>query len=108
MCAVFAASSSFCVSSGFGVSSNTSRPRAISEPTITPLYQYVDQLERSKGLSEARISALRQGLTSAEGASGAARTSALSGLASQLESDAANSSDAAKVRTLAVTLRSLR
>ena len=30
---------------------------------------YVDQLERSKGLSEARISGLRQSLTSAEGAS---------------------------------------
>src|SRR3954468_20889796 len=69
---------------------------------------YVDQLERSKGLGAARISAVRQALTSAEGASGSARTSALSDLASQLENDAPNSSDSAKVRTLAVTLRSLR
>src|SRR4029079_4482572 len=60
---------------------------------------YVDQLERSKGLSDARISAVRQTLTGAERTSGSARTSALSGLASQLEGDAAASSDAAKVRT---------
>jgi len=84
------------------------QPRYTWPTSFAVARAYVDQLERSKGLSAARISAVRQALTSAEGASGSARTSALSDLASQLENDAPNSSDSAKVRTLAVTLRSLR
>jgi len=39
---VFAASISFCVRKALGTSSKTSRPRAISELTMTPLYQYTD------------------------------------------------------------------
>jgi hypothetical protein len=69
---------------------------------------YVDQLERSKGLSGARIAAARQALSSAESASGSARSSALSQLASQLDNDAPGSSDAGKVQLLAATMRSLR
>ena len=66
---------------------------------------YVDQLDRSKGLSEARIAAVRQALTSAESASGSARSGALSQLAGQLDGEAASSRDAAKVRMLAATVR---
>jgi LVIVD repeat-containing protein len=68
---------------------------------------YVDQLERSKGLSASRVSSVRQSLDNAEKASGSARTSALTQLATQLDSDASGSSDAAKVRTLATTVRDL-
>ncbi len=68
---------------------------------------YVDQLERSKGLSSSRIASVRQTLDNAEKASGAARSSALTQVASQLDSDANGSSDAAKVRTLAQTVRDL-
>jgi hypothetical protein len=68
---------------------------------------YLDQLDRSKGLSNARISAVRQALSSAERESGAARSSALSQLASQLDNDARGSSDSGKVRLLAATMRSL-
>jgi len=68
---------------------------------------YVDQLERSKGLSAARIAAVRQALTSAESATGSARSSALTQLAGQLDDDARNSSDAARVRLLAATARKL-
>jgi len=68
---------------------------------------YVDQRERSGGLSASRIAAVRQSLTSAEQASGSARSSALSTLASQLDSDANGSSDAAKVRKLASAVRVL-
>jgi hypothetical protein len=68
---------------------------------------YVDQLERSKGLGDARIAAIRQALAGAEGASGSARNGAMSQLASQLDGDARASSDAAKVRMLAATVRSL-
>jgi hypothetical protein len=68
---------------------------------------YVDQLERSRGLSAARITAVRQALQRAEAASGAARGTALTQLATQLEGDAAGSSDAAKVRMLVGAVRDL-
>ena len=68
---------------------------------------YVDQLERSHGLRAARIQAVRAALSAAEAKSGAARSSALTALAGQLDRDAATSSDAAKVRTLATQVRGL-
>jgi hypothetical protein len=69
---------------------------------------YVDQLERSKGLSDSRIAAIRQSLASAESASGSARSGALSQLASQLDEDARGSSDAGKVQLLAATVRKIQ
>jgi hypothetical protein len=68
---------------------------------------YVDQLARSNGLSSSRISAVRQALSSAEGAAGSQRSTALTQLAAQLENDANGSSDAAKVRLLAGSVRAL-
>jgi hypothetical protein len=68
---------------------------------------YVDQLERSSGLSGERIAATRSALRDAESASGNARRDALTTLASQLEGDAAGSGDAEKVRTLAGAVREL-
>jgi hypothetical protein len=68
---------------------------------------YVDQLERSHGLGAGRINTVRETLARAEGASGSARSSALSQLASSLEGDASGSSDAAKVRLLASSVRNL-
>jgi len=68
---------------------------------------YADQLGRSGGLPAARLLAVRQSLTSAESSNGSARSGALSSLASQLDSDAGSSSDAAKVRLLAASLRDL-
>jgi hypothetical protein len=61
----------------------------------------VDQLERGRGLSTARIAAVRQALQRAESASGAARTTALRQLAQSLHGDMAGSNDGAKVHTLA-------
>jgi hypothetical protein len=68
---------------------------------------YVDQLERSGGLSASRIAAVRQSLANAESSTGSRRSGALSELASQLDSDANGSRDAAKVRTLATSVRDL-
>jgi len=65
---------------------------------------YLDQLERSKGLSAARISSIRQQLKDAEEGSD---QNALTALAAQLEADTSKASDAAKVRILAGTLREL-
>ena len=68
---------------------------------------YVDQLERGRGLAPARITAVRQALTGAERASGAARQRALGQLATQLEGEAARSSDSARVRLLAGAVKEL-
>jgi hypothetical protein len=68
---------------------------------------YVDQLARSNGLASARIAKIRDELKEAEKASGAKRTDELNEVAKMLDSDAASSSDAAKVRTLAATVRGL-
>ena len=68
---------------------------------------YVDQLERSHGLTAARISSVRAALARAQAASGAARRTALNTLATQVTGYATGSSDAAKVRTLASAIRDL-
>jgi hypothetical protein len=68
---------------------------------------FVDQLDRSKGLSASRIEAVRQGLTSAERANGGARRTALNTLATSLAADAKNSSDAGKVQMLITAINEL-
>src|SRR6267378_1195335 len=62
---------------------------------------YVDQLERSNGLSALRGKVVRRELARAEKSQGAARRDALTQLATALGQDAAMSSDRAKVQTLA-------
>jgi len=83
------------------------QPKLVWPPTFSLARSYVDQLERSTGLPAARISAVRQALTSAETASGAQRRDALAQLAAQLDTDAGVSGDASKVRTLAGAVRDL-
>ncbi|MGH7562843.1 MAG: LVIVD repeat-containing protein, partial [Gemmatimonadota bacterium] len=68
---------------------------------------YLDQLERSGGLSADRIGSVRQALADAESASGAARQEGLTALAGELDGQAGASSDAAKVRMLADAVREL-
>jgi hypothetical protein len=68
---------------------------------------YVDQLERSKGLSSSRIAETRKALDSAEKASGSSRNDALNKLASSLQSDAASSSDMARVGKLVDAVKEL-
>ena len=76
-------------------------------PSFALARAYVDQLERSNGLGAARISAVRQSLTTAEGASAGQRKTALKTLATRLDADARTSSDTAKVRALASAVRDL-
>ncbi|HYK09754.1 MAG TPA: hypothetical protein VEV39_03055 [Gemmatimonadales bacterium] len=68
---------------------------------------YVDQLERSGGLSAARIATVREGLKKAEGQSGTSRQGMLTLLATQLQGDAAGSSDANKVNMLIQSVKDL-
>ncbi|HET9986818.1 MAG TPA: hypothetical protein VFQ38_24795 [Longimicrobiales bacterium] len=77
------------------------QPQLVWPASFVVARAYVDQLERSHGLDAARIAAVRSALASAEKASGSERASALTALATQLDSDAQGSSDAAKVRLLA-------
>src|SRR5262249_47362492 len=73
-------------------------------PSFALAKAYVDQLERSKGLSTSRINAVRTALDAAQKQSGAAQKTALSQLASSLNGDAAGSSDANKVKMLAMAV----
>jgi hypothetical protein len=83
------------------------QPKIVWPASFALSRAYVDQLERSKGLSAARIAAIRASLASAESAAGGSRAAALGAIATQLDGDAAGSSDAAKVRLLAASVRSL-
>jgi len=68
---------------------------------------FVDQLERSKGLSADQLTSTRAALDAAEKASGGARKSALTKLASTVDGYAGGSSDAAKVQKLATSVKDL-
>ncbi len=68
---------------------------------------YLDQLERSKGLAPARITAVRNALGQAEAATAAARRTALTQLGASLDRDVSGSSDAKKVELLAKAVRDL-
>jgi hypothetical protein len=87
---------------------NTQGQPALVWPTTFALARaYLDQLEREKGLSGSQISSTRGTLSKAEHASGGERGTALSQLATQLDGDVQSSSDGAKVRLLATTVRNL-
>jgi len=83
------------------------QPQFVWPPSFALARAYADQLERSKGLSATRLSAVRQALASAESASGSQKRDALTALAAQLDTDARASSDAGKVQTLAKAVRDL-
>ncbi|HUF28179.1 MAG TPA: hypothetical protein VMM18_14480 [Gemmatimonadaceae bacterium] len=83
------------------------QPKFTWPATFALARAYVDQLERSNGLSTARIAAVRGELAGAERSGGAARRDALARLAGQLDGEASMSADAAKVRMLAGAVRDL-
>ena len=83
------------------------QPKFTWPATFSLAGAYTDQLERSGGLSAARIGAVRSALQSAQQATGAVRRTDLTKLASSLDADARASSDAAKVRLLASAVRGL-
>jgi hypothetical protein len=83
------------------------QPRYEWPATFALARAYVDQLERTRGLSAERLAGVRADLAGAERASGSSRRDALGKLASALDSDAGGSPDAAKVRLLAGAVRSL-
>jgi len=80
------------------------QPKYVWPTTYALAGAYLDQLERSKGLSDGQTASVRKALTAAE--SGASK-GALTNLAAKLDGLAAGSSDAAKVRKLAGVVRDL-
>jgi hypothetical protein len=83
------------------------QPKFVWPATFALARAYVDQLERSNGMSAARIASLRQELTNAENLSGAPRRDALTRLATELADEASGSRDAPKVWMLAGAVREL-
>jgi hypothetical protein len=80
---------------------NTQQQRKfVWPPSFAMARAFVDQLERSKGLSASRITTVRDALATAEKASGAARRTALTTLSSSLNADLTGSSDQAKLKML--------
>jgi hypothetical protein len=83
------------------------QPKFTWPPSFALAKAYVDQLERSKGLSSSQVSATRSALSGAESASGSARRSALTTLATKLKADAGSSSDSAKMQKLVAAVEAL-
>jgi hypothetical protein len=83
------------------------QPKFVWAPSFPVARAYVDQLQRTGGLSAMRLTSVRQALSRAEQATGGARRTALTTLANQLTREAAGSKDGAKVKMLADVTREL-
>jgi hypothetical protein len=83
------------------------QPKLVWPPSFALARAYVDQLERSGGLDNGRIAAVRKSLDAAEKEKGPARGDALTALAASLDADASGSKDGEKVKSLAGAVRDL-
>ena len=81
------------------------QPKFVWPPSFALARAYVDQLERSGCLGSAKIASVRQGLSSAERASGAQRREALTQVGAQLAS--APGCNASKVQKLQSAVKDL-
>ncbi len=78
--------------------------RIVFPPSFAVARAFADQLERSKGLTGAALTALRNDLTSAERANGAARRTALQTLGTRLNGQVSGSADQAKMKMLVAAI----
>ncbi len=83
------------------------QPKFVWPPSFAKARAFVDQLERSKGLAPARITAVRSALDAAEKQSGGAQKTALNTLVTSINADASGSSDANKVKMLSAAVAEL-
>ncbi len=95
------------IARGLDVFELTPRPKITWPASFVVARAYVDQLERSSGLSVERVKAVREALDHAEKSQGQARRDALTQLATSLGQDAAGSTDQAKVQKLAAVVSEL-
>ena len=84
-----------------------SQPRIVWPAAFPVVRSYLDQLVRNDGLAAARTTAIGQALDAAERQTGAARRTALTTLATQVERDVNGARDAARVRAMAAAIRDL-
>jgi hypothetical protein len=83
------------------------QPKLTWPATYSLARAYLDQLERSKGLSAESIAATREQLATAERASGAVQQETLTRLVARLEAEVNGAGDGAKVQTLAGVVKQL-
>jgi hypothetical protein len=83
------------------------QPQFVWPPSFALARSYLDQLERSGGLSAERVHEVRSELARAEGLSGRGRASALNALAGDLQGEGSGAQDRAKVATMAGAMRDL-
>jgi hypothetical protein len=84
-----------------------SQPRIVWPAAFPVVRSYLDQLVRDNGLAAARTTAVGRALVAAERQAGAARRASLTTLAAQVDADAGNAKDAARVRAMAAAIRDL-
>lgn len=84
-----------------------SQPKIVWPAAFPVVRSYLDQLVRTNGLAAARTTAIGAALNAAEAASGAARRTALTTLAGQVDRDVSGAKDAAKVRTMSAAIKQL-
>ncbi len=83
------------------------QPKLVWPASFSLSRAYADQLERSNGLAADKLTAIREMLTAAEAKKGKKRHDALMHLATHVDGDMRGSSDAAKVKMLAASVRAL-
>jgi hypothetical protein len=83
------------------------QPKLVWPASFVVARAYLDQLVRGNGLPRTRTTAIARELDAAERLGGAARATALTALASQLDADAQAGADAARVRAMAAVVRQL-
>ncbi len=83
------------------------QPQMVWPPSFALARSYVDQLERSKCMSAARIASVRSTLSAAERGGASARQSTLNTLSTQLAGEAAASCDASRTNKLADAVKNL-
>ncbi|MDB4888399.1 MAG: hypothetical protein JWL61_254 [Gemmatimonadetes bacterium] len=84
-----------------------SQPKYVWPAAFPVVRSYLDQLVRNNGLAADRTTAISSALDAAEGKSGAARRSALTALAKQVDGYVSGATDAERVRTLSSEIKRL-
>ena len=83
------------------------QPRLVWPASFVVSRAYLDQLERSHGLTKDRLDSVRKELKNAEKKKGAERTEALTKLAAALDHDAQGSTDAPRLKLLESSVTAL-
>jgi hypothetical protein len=83
------------------------QPKFVWPASFALARAYLDQLARGNGMAADRIAAVRSALAAAESQTGAARSSALTTLGTQLSADASRAADPARARLLAQAVTDL-